>query len=175
MELPPDDLELIHALQIAPRASWTHIAEVLDRHPATVATRWDRLRVAGLAWVTAHQISAGRDGCAAFIGVQCLPGQHDDVLSRMCATPVMATVEDSARDWDLRLTALTSSWQEISNTVLPTVRHDPGVAKVRVTVVTRLYATGNHWRLDVLSPAQPWRFTPSALGVATTPAPRPLV
>lgn len=154
MELPTDDLELVHALQIAPRASWKQLAPILDRHPTTLATRWARLREAGLAWVTAYQSSAGMEGCAAFIGVECLPGHRAGVLERMCGLSAVVTVEESARDWDLRLTALAPSWQVLSATVLAKVREDPGVARVRVTVVTRLFVTGNSWRLDALSTQQ---------------------
>ena len=42
MELPPEDLELVHALQIAPRATWSQLGAALGRHPTTLAARWDQ-------------------------------------------------------------------------------------------------------------------------------------
>lgn len=154
MELPVEDLELVHALQIAPRASWTQLGAALGRHPTTLAARWDRLRADGRAWVTAHLGGSGTQGCATFIGVECRPGHRSEVLERLCAVPEIGTVEESARTWDVRLTVLTRTWQQMTAEVLPLVRADPAILRAQVIVATRLYAIGNNWRLDVLGPEQ---------------------
>jgi len=165
MELPLDDLELIHALQIAPRATWTQLGAALDRHPTTLAARWERLRADGLAWVTAHLGTTGAQGHTAFIGVECRPDQRREVLERLCADPGIATVEESARAWDLRLTVVSSSWQRLTREVVPRVRADPAILRTQVTVATRLYAIGGYWRLDVLSPEQQRRVTALRTGI----------
>ena len=154
MELPPEDLELVHALQIAPRASWTQLGAALGRHPTTLAARWDRLRADGRSWVTAHLGTSGTQGCATFIGLECRPGRRAEVLERLCAVPEIGTVEESARAWDVRLTVLTRSWEQMTRDVLPLVRADPAILRAQLTVATRLHAIGSNWRLDVLSPEQ---------------------
>ena len=154
MELPAEDLELVHALQVAPRATWTELGAALGRHPATLAARWERLRADGRAWVTAHLGASGTQGCATFIGLECRPGHRSEVLERLCAVPEIATVEESARAWDVRLTVLTRSWQQMTRDVLPLVRADPAILRAQLTVATRLYAIGSNWRLDVLTPEQ---------------------
>lgn len=154
MELPVEDLELVHALQIAPRATWTQLGAALGRHPTTLAARWDRLRADGRTWVTAHLGTSGTQGCATFIGLECRPGRRAEVLERLCAVPEIGTVEESARAWDVRLTVLTRSWEQMTRDVLPLVRADPAILRAQLTVATRLHAIGNNWRLDVLSPEQ---------------------
>lgn len=154
MELPAEDLELVHALQIAPRATWSQLGAALGRHPTTLAARWERLRADGRVWVTGHIGSTGVQGCATFISLECRPGRRPEVLERLCAVPDIATVEESARAWDVRLTVLTNSWQQMTREVLPPVRADPAILRTQVTVATRLYAIGNNWRLDVLTPEQ---------------------
>ncbi|TAP39067.1 AsnC family transcriptional regulator [Arthrobacter sp. S39] len=154
MELPFEDLELVHALQIAPRASWTQLGSALGRHPTTLATRWDRLRADGLAWVTGHLGTSALQGCMAFIGVECQPGRRSEVLERLCAIPEISTVEEAARAWDVRLTVLARNWQQLSRELLPLVRAEPTILRTHVTVATQLKAMGNNWRLDILSPEQ---------------------
>lgn len=154
MELPAEDLELVHALQIAPRATWTQLGSALGRHPTTLAARWERLRAEGRTWVTGHLGTSGTRGCATFIGLECRPGHREEVLRRLCASPEISTVEESARAWDVRLTVLTRDWQQMTRDVLPLVRADPAILRSRVTVATRLYAIGSNWRLDVLTPEQ---------------------
>lgn len=154
MELPFEDLELVHALQIAPRASWTQLGSALGRHPTTLAARWDRLRGDGHAWVTGHLGTSALQGCMAFIGVECQPGRRTEVLERLCAVPEISTVEEAARAWDVRLTVLARDWQQLSRDVLPLVRAEPTILRTHVTVATQLKAMGNNWRLDILSPEQ---------------------
>mgnify|MGYP006194866229 CR=1 FL=1 len=76
------------------------------------------------------------------------------MLERLCAVPEIGTVEESARAWDVRLTVLTRSWEQMTRDVLPLVRADPAILRAQLTVATRLHAIGNNWRLDVLSPEQ---------------------
>ncbi|MDH6109724.1 DNA-binding Lrp family transcriptional regulator [Kitasatospora sp. MAP12-15] len=48
--LSEDDLALINALQLRPRASWTVLGAALGVDPVTVARRWNRLARRGEAW-----------------------------------------------------------------------------------------------------------------------------
>ncbi|WP_418908793.1 Lrp/AsnC family transcriptional regulator [Glutamicibacter endophyticus] len=154
MELPQADLEMVHALQVFPRVSWAQLAPILGQHPTTLAARWERLHGRGLVWVTGHQGAISTQGAATFISIQCHPEARESVIARMCLIPEVGNVEESARSWDARLTVFTEDWAHLTHRVLPVVRADPGIAKIHVSVMTGLYATGSHWRLDVLSPEQ---------------------
>ena len=50
------DLEIINALQLNPRASWTQLSSVLDMDSTTIARRWRRLVSNGHSWVNAVAI-----------------------------------------------------------------------------------------------------------------------
>ncbi|MDR4533378.1 Lrp/AsnC family transcriptional regulator [Glutamicibacter sp. PS] len=154
MELPQADLELVHALQIFPRVTWAQLAPILGQHPTTLAARWERLHAEGKVWVTGHLGAISTSGTATFISIQCYPEMRDEVIARMCAIPEIGNVEESARFWDARLTVLTDDWSQLTHEILPVVRADPGITRVHVSAMTGLYATGGHWRLDVLSPQQ---------------------
>lgn len=157
MELPGADLELINALQIAPRATWTQLGTALGRNPTTLATRWERLSGEGLAWVTAHRGASALQGCYSFIGIECRPGSRAKVLARLCAIPEIGTVDEAARTWDFRLTVITRDYQQLTREILPLLRKDPDIVRTHLSVVTRMAVMGHQWRLDVLSPAQQTR------------------
>lgn len=154
MDLSLEDLRLINVLQWAPRASWSSLAPILDRHPTRLATRWAALRDAGIAWVLAYDSpDAGRD-CTAFLTCTVSPGSFEGVVGRLQDMARVASVEDGIDQSDLQLTVLTSSYEELAADVLPALRADPDVVAVSATLATRPVATGAHWRLDMLSAAQ---------------------
>ncbi len=47
------DLEIVHAVQVEPRASWATISATLEVSAATAARRWAALQDAGVAWTGA--------------------------------------------------------------------------------------------------------------------------
>jgi DNA-binding Lrp family transcriptional regulator len=151
MELPQDDLELINALQIAPRISWTQAGEILGKHPTTLAARWQRLREAGLAWVTGTLLGAPGSTTLSFHDIVCEPGRRQDVIRALCNIPEVISVEESAHNRNLVLTVSTPSWAELTRRVIPQFSGIPGVLTFKSIVVTTLHSSGNAWRLDTLS------------------------
>ena len=154
MELAQDDLELINALQIAPRISWTQAGEILGKHPTTLAARWQRLREAGLAWVTGTLLGAPGTTTLSFHDIVCEPGRRQDVIRALCNIPEVISVEESARNRDLVLTVSTPNWAELTRRVIPQFSGIPGVLTFKSIVATTLHSSGNAWRLDTLSPQQ---------------------
>ena len=55
-QLSEADLELINALQIAPRVTWQDAGRILGVRPATLAARWERIESEGLAWITCYGV-----------------------------------------------------------------------------------------------------------------------
>lgn len=159
MELPIEDLELVHALQISPRATWSDLGKALDRHPTTLAGRWTRLHDDGLVWVTGHLAGDPRQSCTALVRISVVERLRDHVVGGLAAIPEVATVEEVADDGALRLVVLTSDWRHLANHTLPRIREVGGVAGMDVVLGTRLYALGNNWRLDVLGTEQQRRLT----------------
>ncbi len=110
MELSEDDLALINVLQIAPRLSWAYAAEVLGVHATTLAARWERLRAAGVSWVTAHLIGDPHQMCLAFVAVDCDMNRREEVTAELAGMPEIVTVEEAASNRDLMLTVITLPW-----------------------------------------------------------------
>ncbi|MBP1134449.1 DNA-binding Lrp family transcriptional regulator [Arthrobacter sp. PvP023] len=180
MDVSEDDLELINALQIAPRVSWSDAAGVLGVHATTLAARWDRLRAAGAAWTTAHLIGDPKQMCLALVDVDCEMRQRADVTAALAAIPEVVTVEEAASNRDLMLTVITPTLDRFSDTVVPQFKEIPGLLKYRTSLCTRLHVGGYAWRLNVLSKAQQSAFNalagPEAAGSvppAATGAPLP--
>lgn len=154
MDLDEQDLALLHGMQITPRVSWAAAAAVLGSTPATVAARWERLRHAGLAWVTAHPAGDSGGLVVSLVEVDCLPGSRADVVHAVCADPRAATVEESARDRDLLLTVMTPDLPELTRFVLDDLSRIPGVQRTRTHLTTAIHTQGRDWRLDALDPHQ---------------------
>lgn len=148
------DLELLHALQIEPRVSWSDAARILGSSRATLVERWNRLRSAGLAWVTAHPGGSYRNVTLALVEVDCLPGARAQVVEAVCRDPRAVTVEESTRGRDLLLTVITADLPSLTTFLLEDLEALPGVARQRSYLATTVHRHGSHWRLDALAPAQ---------------------
>ncbi|XGU19992.1 AsnC family protein [Rhodococcus sp. 3Y1] len=53
--LKDDDLRLLNALQIRPRASWSELSRAIGSDPVTLTRRWERLHSQGIAWIAAYR------------------------------------------------------------------------------------------------------------------------
>jgi DNA-binding Lrp family transcriptional regulator len=162
------DLELIDAVQVNPRASWTDLGEALGVDPVTVARRWQRLETAGEAWVTValgprqlHSMSM------AFLELSCEPGAADEVLTSLAAEPHIITIQHVAAAYDLWAIALTPRLADLSDYLLRRLPRHRGITRVRTHVATRVYDASSRWRLRVLNREQVRRLIPRPPAVTT--------
>ena len=153
--LSEDELSLIHALQIRPRAAWTELAPVLGVAPATLAHRWETLREHGLAWITAYPVQkSGTGAVVAIVELTCDPDGVGQLVQTMTADPRIASIEYAARGRDLILTVQTGSLDELSDLVLGELPSHRSVRVAQTHACSALHAEGSRWRLDSLSPSQ---------------------
>ncbi|MFP5068158.1 Lrp/AsnC family transcriptional regulator [Pseudonocardia nantongensis] len=153
-ELSEDDFALVHALQLHPRASWSSLAPVLGAAPVTLARRWQRLRDAGIAWVTSYPVVRDDVMQVALVEIDCAPGRLDDVVATLEAEPSVMTIEHAARGRDLLLTVNAPSFAELSGLVLDRLGRVPGVASTRTHLAAGVHLEGSRWRLDALDAGQ---------------------
>jgi DNA-binding Lrp family transcriptional regulator len=159
------DLALIHALQIAPRSSWTLIGRVLGISATTASRRWDRLVGDGLAWVTCLPGPAlWAQHVLAFVDVDCEPAALPRVVEALTNDPRVATVEVTTGTSDLMLTVFAADLPILSHLVINRIGCLEGVRGVRTRLGTGVYAQGAGWRLDALTSEQQ-----SRLGRAAPP------
>lgn len=149
--LSEEDLALIHALQIAPRAGWVELGTVLGVHPTSAAARWERLTASGAAWTTAHRAGDPQAVTLSFIGVDCAMEAQSGVVEALCAVPEIITVEQTASNRALMLTVVTDSLAQLSREVIPRIQAVDGVLGYQVSLCTRQHFNGSSWRLNILS------------------------
>ncbi|WP_369368179.1 Lrp/AsnC family transcriptional regulator [Streptomyces sp. CG4] len=153
--LTEDDLALINALQLQPRASWTELGRALEVDPVTVARRFGRLSEQGAAWVG---FSPGprlfEQICVAFVVIDCAPGATTGVAQALSAHPHMLTIERAAAGHDILAIAATRDLPALSRYTLDLLPHLPGITAVEVRIVTHMFTEGGRWRIAALDPAQ---------------------
>jgi DNA-binding Lrp family transcriptional regulator len=154
------DLSLVHALQIAPRAPWTLVGEVLGVNPVTAARRWERLTDDQVAWVTCYPGQGlATQHVVAFVEVDCEPAERHQLVEILTQDPRVATVEVIASGRDLFLTMFVADLGALSRFLLDELSVLPGVRGTRTQLGTGIYAHGAGWRLDALSADQKERIT----------------
>ena len=153
-EFSEEDLELISALQIAPRMSWAEAGEVLDRHPTTLAGRWARLRASGSAWITAHILGNPREMAVTYHDVQCQPGRRREVVEALCRIPDIASVEECSRQKDIMLTVFSPSPDWLHQQLTPQLDRIPGLLRHEAYYSTELHSGAFDWRMAGLSRSQ---------------------
>jgi len=150
------DLELVHALQTAPRATWQDIGRSLGIDPATAARRWHDLVAAGAARVTAYpQVRLwARHHCNAFIELDLEPTARPRAVEALSRIPQIVSISIISSGRDLFLTVLTPDLATLSRLVLQELHQLPGLRRTRTHTVTTVYGEGNQWRLGTLEPAR---------------------
>ncbi|MBX7551101.1 Lrp/AsnC family transcriptional regulator [Streptomyces sp. tea 10] len=161
--LSEDDLALIHALQLRPRASWSELGRVLGVDPVTVARRFNRLAEHGMAWVGLSPGPRMFDQmCLSFAQIDCAPGATASVAQALSGHPHMLTIERSAGGHDILATVATSDLPALSRYTLDLLPHVPGITAVDVRIVTHMFTEGGRWRIAALAPDQRAQLTAPA-------------
>ncbi|MFI1811278.1 Lrp/AsnC family transcriptional regulator [Streptomyces sp. NPDC020422] len=149
------DLALIHALQLAPRASWTQLSAVLGAGPDTLARRWEHLTTGGYAWagfLTRHQ--GPRAPLYAWVEVDCAAGRSEDTAIELSADAYTLGVHQVTGEADLVLLVLCPDLAALDAYLSLRVQRLPGVIRSRTQVVTGVHSARNLWQLDQLTPRQ---------------------
>lgn len=155
-QLSEDDLALIHALQLWPRASWSSLAPVLGASPPALAIRWTRLRDSQVAWVYAYPLGgvAPRHRQLAIVELDCAPGKLDDVVRTLEGMTHVRAIEYAARGRDLMTIIAAPNFETLSSLILDEVSRIPYVVSTRTHLGTEMHIEGRQWRLDALDAGQ---------------------
>ncbi|MEX0169726.1 Lrp/AsnC family transcriptional regulator [Streptomyces sp. LMG1-1-1.1] len=149
------DLSLIHALQIAPRASWTQLAGVLGTSPDTLARRWEHLNSGGYAWNSLLAARLGTDATLyAWVELECVPGDAEATAIQVAGDPCTLGVHQVTGDADLVLLVVWPDLYALDAYLADRIRRLPGVLRSRTQVVTRLHNRPYRSRIEQLPPSQ---------------------
>lgn len=167
--LSDEDLALIHALQLRPRASWHCLGEALGLDSVTVSRRWARLSRAGMAWVAASPgPQLWNQICLAYVTLFCAPRATASVSNALCQIPQVITVQRPATQPGLLTVVVTRDLPEMSGLAADRLARIDGVTDIRTRIVTRVFTDSARWRINALTPAQRIR-------LASKPAPEPTI
>jgi DNA-binding Lrp family transcriptional regulator len=148
-----DDRVLIDALQIAPRASWSTIGNVLGISAVTAAKRWARLSETGMAWCTAAPGMALRnEQCLAYVEITCHPKDRFAVAEAIAKHSLAVTVELTTGSADILVTVAAADLSTMSHYLLEHLDQVPNVLSSRARIATRIYGEGSAWRVRELAP-----------------------
>lgn len=152
--LDENDLDLINALQIAPRLPWTDLATVLGSSPMALSKRWDELTSTGLAWMSARGVGLRNGSLAALVDIECLPEKQNDLIATLLLDPRVVSLEECAGSAQLKLTVMVPDMDGLTSFLLDTMGDLEGVRSKTSRIVTGVYKRGDEWRLDSLDPSQ---------------------
>ena len=146
-----DDLLLVDALQLAPRAPWTAVAGVLGISAVTAARRWADLAESGDAWVTAAPgMVRNHTQCVAYVEITCRPEHMVAVATDIARHPLAVTVEIVTGSADLLVTVAAVDLETMSHYLLQHLARVEHLHSSRARIATRIYAEGSAWRLRLL-------------------------
>ncbi|WP_158636001.1 Lrp/AsnC family transcriptional regulator [Tsukamurella sputi] len=146
--LSTEDLRLVHALQVVPRAPWSRIGAVLGCDPVTAARRWARLREDGYAWVTAYRFT--RRTVVALVELSCAPGRTLEVARDLAGDVEAITIDVTAGGRDLVITVAVEGDDRLGEYLLDRLGAVQGVMSSRTHVVTSIASDARSWRLRML-------------------------
>ncbi|MFC4370301.1 Lrp/AsnC family transcriptional regulator [Citricoccus nitrophenolicus] len=171
--LDEEDLQLVNALQMAPRMPWSTLGEILDRHPTSLAARWRRIEGDGGAWITAHPRGNPDQMALSFHDVRCRPNHRRSVAEAIGRIPEVFSVEECHRDRDFMLTVISANPALLTETVYPQLEAIPHLSGFESTFCTRLHRTASDWELDALTPAQRRALQAAASSMPAAPESHP--
>ncbi|WP_197383282.1 Lrp/AsnC family transcriptional regulator [Mycolicibacterium mengxianglii] len=156
--LTETDLELVDAVQVNPRASWSKIGAILDVSAMTVSRHWARLVAERVVW--SGSTMGPRLFRGAILEFSCQPGATEDVIDQLCAMPHVFTVARTTGDFDVYALTVAPTPDALARSLFGPLQHVQALAR-RSTVYTRLYG-GPHWRLSILNRTQSEQMRPDA-------------
>ena len=152
--LSEQSLELLNALQIAPRATWRQLAGVLGSKPSTLSQRLDDLRSRGVAWVTAMFSGATRHSAIAFVEVGCTMERQTALGDEFVANPNIVSVERLTQGPNFGLTIVADSLESMAMGPLEFLAGLPGVTSIQTSASVAMHHGAHLWRLEHLDKGQ---------------------
>ncbi|MEU2623110.1 Lrp/AsnC family transcriptional regulator [Streptomyces sp. NPDC007157] len=146
-----DDVALIDALHVNPRASFEQLGATLDLSAVTVGRRWRKLTRSGAAWISSAPGPA-MPLAGAVVDVTCAAGQVTEVARALAENPRVASVHLTSGTWDLFALIVAQDIASMSALLVDDLALTPGVHSTRVRPIMELFS-GAHWRLGAIGPS----------------------
>jgi DNA-binding Lrp family transcriptional regulator len=156
------DLEIVNALQLAPRASWADLAPILGADPTTLARRWERLSADGIARVTVvPRRGTVSQQSVAYVELRCANGTIPEVAAALAADPDVLTIHHTAGPAQLMI--VLTAGPRLPTYLLERIGPISGILDYGVHIITDLPFETHRWHIRALTADQQKRLR--ALGI----------
>lgn len=149
--------QIISALQINPRISWSRLGEILAADPTTLSRRWQRLLDDGLVWTTCFESTPAERRNpvrVAVVEIACQPGGREELAAALREEPLCYSLQYTSGDRDLVAMLSGPTLMALDDLVQERVAPQPGVVHTRTHYLHTLYRQGPEWRLRGITAAQ---------------------
>ncbi|MFD5316805.1 Lrp/AsnC family transcriptional regulator [Streptomyces sp. NPDC127098] len=160
------DLDLVAALQIAPRTPVNALAEVLDSSASTIARRLGRLRserllrvVGRLDWPLITTENPRQ------VWINCVPGRSAEVAGHILELAEVQTLLLTTGKADIYCTVYPLLGTDIFDLLTNRLPGIPGIVSTESQLVLRAHTMGQSWRLHRLDAEQTERLREHAVQV----------
>jgi DNA-binding Lrp family transcriptional regulator len=149
--LDEDDVALVDAIHVNPRASFEQLGEALGLSSVTVARRWRRLVHSGQAWVSS--VPGWRMQLAgALFEAECVPGQALQTAAALAEIPQVFSVHMISGTRQLYALVVSDCAESLARLLLERMSSQAGLLRIRTSVTPSMFSRG--WRLGAISAAQ---------------------
>lgn len=162
------DLEIVNALQLNPRASWTELASVLDMDSTTIARRWRRLVADGHAWVNA--VAIGRAHIFGYLMISSTQDSVAEVGERLRQLSCAYLLARTEGEFEYFVGVVAADQKSLDALVCEHLAADPGILSIRSRVGVKVYRDGFSWEPGALGQAGRAQLTPASTKAAEAPA-----
>jgi DNA-binding Lrp family transcriptional regulator len=149
------DLDLVAALQLAPRATLNTVAEILGTSASTAGRRVQRLQQLGLLrFICTVHWSLLTTGNPYVVWIRCDPGMITEVAAAIQGVPQAQSLFVTTGDSDLYCTLYPLPGTDMRRLLTRTLPATPGIASLRSHLVLNAPRQAVAWRLHRLPEEQ---------------------
>lgn len=154
-QLDDADLDLVAALQLAPRAPLNAIADVLGSSATTVGRRIQRLQDQRLLrFISTVHWSLLITGNPYVVWIKCEPGATTEVAAAIQAVPEAQSILITSGDADIYCTIYPLPGTDLRRLLTRTLPATPGIASIQSHLVLNMTRHAVSWHLDRLTAEQ---------------------
>jgi DNA-binding Lrp family transcriptional regulator len=149
------DLDLVAALQLAPRAPLNAVADVLGTSASTVGRRMQRLQENRLLrFISTVHWSLLITGNPYVVWIKCEPGTTSGVAAAIQQVPEAQSIMITSGNADIYCTIYPLSGTDLRRLLTHTLPAIPGIASIQSHLVLRTARQAVAWHLDRLTDGQ---------------------
>ncbi|WP_283137459.1 Lrp/AsnC family transcriptional regulator [Rhizohabitans arisaemae] len=151
-DLDPLDRQILAALLVNGRASWTEISQLVGTSTSTVARRAQQLIADGLLCVTVAPHMEHSGPVDAFVvRLNCAPGSQLQVAGRLAQNPDVRFITIVTGSHDIVFELIASKRRALYTMLVDEVHRIPGVLRSQADLVMHTYKVSYDWSRQLLT------------------------